>query len=136
MIKKDGHGMNPGYHPGNPWVTCDMCGRDFRQSDTVKLPDGRHYCKHDFDVSYYCREGQATGVGKPIEGVGAEFGINQLNIHGEPGSDPIYNTFERGLQLPGAFVGKVVVGAAEYPVSSVGAHPTQHEIPKGTFSNG
>lgn len=40
---------NPGFLDGEHWVTCDMCGGNFRHSDTRKTWDNRVVCKQDWE---------------------------------------------------------------------------------------
>ena len=44
-----GHGLNPGYQPGNNWDTCDRCGFEFRVSKMKQEWNGLSVCKDCWD---------------------------------------------------------------------------------------
>lgn len=43
------HPRNPGYIPGNPWVECEVCGLEYRQSQMRIRWDGYIVCPADFE---------------------------------------------------------------------------------------
>lgn len=43
------HTKNPGYHKGQHWVTCDICGMDILSGDAKKRWDGLVVCPDDWD---------------------------------------------------------------------------------------
>ena len=40
---------NPGWQSGNHWVTCDVCGLVYRNSDMRERWDGVVVCKYDYE---------------------------------------------------------------------------------------
>lgn len=43
------HTRNPGYIPGDHWVTCDRCGFHIRASDAMETWDGLIVCPEDWE---------------------------------------------------------------------------------------
>lgn len=40
---------NPGFEPGNHWVTCDICGFNIRSSDAKETWDNLVVCPEDWE---------------------------------------------------------------------------------------
>lgn len=40
---------NPGFIPGDHWVSCHMCSGTFRASDTLRTWDNRIVCRQDWE---------------------------------------------------------------------------------------
>lgn len=62
------HTRNPGYKPGDHWVSCDVCGCDVRSSDSMKTWDNRVVCPDDWEPRHEqdfvrSREDRQTPVG-------------------------------------------------------------------------
>ena len=119
-----GHAQNPGYRPGNNWVTCDRCGFERRASDIKTEWNGLEVCS---DTCFETRHPQDFLRAKEESITPARVGTKDStsNLQGVVTIGAITTTaatFGQNFAVVGyAEVGRAIVG-------------TDDDIPNGTFN--